>query len=302
MGLTNEVRARIEAMLGSHQVVLFMKGTRTEPRCGFSASVVSILDRHLLEYATFDVLADDALREAIKVYAEWPTLPQLYIDGQFVGGADIVAELDRDGALQAMLDVAVAPPDVQISDAAAAVLRAAAESGAIRLDIDAGWKHDFALDERRPGDTVLDLGGLVLLLDRVSAGRANGLRIEYVEDEQGAGLVIDNPNEPAQVVQLSPQELRAALDRGAAFQLVDVRTPAERAFARIEGSRLLDGETEAFLESLPRDTALVFQCHHGVRSQAAAMHFAGRGFRRVYNLTGGIDAWSRQVDPTVPRY
>lgn len=92
------------------------------------------------------------------------------------------------------------------------------------------------------------------------------------------------------------------LEEGRAFELIDVRTVAERAIARIEGARLLDEAEAERVSALPRETTLVFQCHHGVRSHAAAQYFVGLGFESVYNLEGGIEAWSRDVDPDVPRY
>jgi monothiol glutaredoxin len=92
------------------------------------------------------------------------------------------------------------------------------------------------------------------------------------------------------------------MDEGKKLELFDVRTPEERAIARIESARLLDKETARYIESLPKDTLLVFHCHHGGRSQQAAEHFRDRGFTNVHNLAGGIDAWSVEVDPSVPRY
>ena len=81
-----------------------------------------------------------------------------------------------------------------------------------------------------------------------------------------------------------------------------MRTPQEREIARIEGSTLLDMPARDRILALERDTPLVFHCHHGVRSQQAAEYFLAQGFTRVANLRGGIDAWSVEVDPTVPRY
>ncbi len=104
------------------------------------------------------------------------------------------------------------------------------------------------------------------------------------------------------VRQLSAPDLKAMLDAGQPFELVDVRTPEERATAAIGGSRLLDPAYGDYILSLDRDTPLVFQCHHGIRSQMAAEYCVRQGFTRVYNLVGGIDAWSIQVDPAVPRY
>jgi monothiol glutaredoxin len=96
--------------------------------------------------------------------------------------------------------------------------------------------------------------------------------------------------------------LKMWMTEGRAFELIDVRTPYERELARIDGARLLDDTSYPELLALDRGTRLVFQCHHGIRSQAAAEHFVQQGFTDVHNLVGGIDAWSRQVDPSVPRY
>jgi monothiol glutaredoxin len=118
------------------------------------------------------------------------------------------------------------------------------------------------------------------------------------------GRVIDDTTstELPAVRQISAAELKAMMAGGAPLVLVDVRTEEERAVARIEGSRLLDRAYHDELLALDRDTTLVFQCHHGVRSQMAAEYFRQRGFRNLHNLRGGIEAWSLSVDPTVPRY
>src|SRR4051812_21110079 len=102
--------------------------------------------------------------------------------------------------------------------------------------------------------------------------------------------------------QMSAHELKALIESGAPFQLVDVRTEEERGLASIEGSRLLDQAYYETLLGMDRDTPLVFQCHLGIRSQQAAEHFRDQGFRHLSNLSGGIDAWSLLVDASVPRY
>jgi monothiol glutaredoxin len=109
-------------------------------------------------------------------------------------------------------------------------------------------------------------------------------------------------NRPPSVKQLSAPELKEMIDGGQAFELVDVRSQDERAFSRIEGSRLLDQAYHDDLLTRDRETPIVFQCHHGIRSQGAAEYFLQHGFRNLYNLQGGIDAWSQLVDPSVPRY
>ena len=92
------------------------------------------------------------------------------------------------------------------------------------------------------------------------------------------------------------------LESGEPLELVDVRTDDERAIACIEGSRLLDREYGDYILGLDPATTLVFHCHHGIRSQAAAEYCIEKGFRNVYNVVGGIDAWSLTVDRSVPRY
>jgi monothiol glutaredoxin len=104
------------------------------------------------------------------------------------------------------------------------------------------------------------------------------------------------------IQQLAPADLKKMLDSGEPIELVDVRTPEERAIAAIPGARLLDQQCHDRLLALPPGTRIVFQCHHGIRSQSAAEYFLQAGFENVYNLAGGIDAWSRLVDPATPRY
>lgn len=104
------------------------------------------------------------------------------------------------------------------------------------------------------------------------------------------------------VRQMPAPELKALIDSGVPFELVDVRTDFERSIAAIDGARLLDKAYHDELIELDRDTRIVFQCHHGIRSQQAAEYFRSQGFRNLDNLQGGIDAWSALVDPSVPRY
>jgi monothiol glutaredoxin len=107
---------------------------------------------------------------------------------------------------------------------------------------------------------------------------------------------------PASVRQITAPELKSMLDSGAVVELWDVRTDQERRIARIEPARQLDQLGVDYLEGLDRGTLLVFHCHHGMRSQAAAEHFLSKGFTNVCNLVGGIEAWSTLVDPSIARY
>ena len=99
----NPVLARIENDVRSHPVVLYMKGSPVFPQCGFSAQVVQMLSALGVKFQSYDVLQDDSLRHGIKEFSNWPTIPQLYVQGEFVGGCDIVREMYLSGELAAFL-------------------------------------------------------------------------------------------------------------------------------------------------------------------------------------------------------
>jgi monothiol glutaredoxin len=95
---------RIEAAVKNNRIMIFMKGNRNFPQCGFSAATVAVFDQLGAPYETADVLSDPELREQIKTYSSWPTIPQVYIDGKFVGGCDIIRELYESGELQQIVN------------------------------------------------------------------------------------------------------------------------------------------------------------------------------------------------------
>ena len=99
------VLARIEEHINGHDIVLFMKGNATFPQCGFSGKVVNVLKNLGVEYFVVDVLQDQEIREGIKSYSNWPTIPQLYIKGNFVGGCDIILDLYESGDLAKMIEL-----------------------------------------------------------------------------------------------------------------------------------------------------------------------------------------------------
>lgn len=321
MDMDPQVKERITALVASDEVVLFMKGVREMPQCGFSAAVVGVLDQYLPEYTTVNVLADPAIREAVKVFSDWPTIPQLYVRGEFLGGCDIVREMDQSGELRDVLGdlvQAAEAPSVTITDAAKKMVQAAlsdaGEEDFLRLSIDARFNNDLFLGSREPNDVEAESNGIKILFDGASARRANGLKIDFVDIGTGQGFKITNPNAPeghdepapqqpsAQVKSMSVQELKAKLDAGDEFELIDVRTPGEREIACIDGSKPFDAKAMAALQGLPRDRTLVFCCKSGGRSMQAAEHFLRLGFTEVYNVDGGIDAWATEIDPSLPRY
>jgi monothiol glutaredoxin len=103
-GETNPIQAFIASTVQEHPVVLFMKGTPDQPRCGFSSTVVQILDHLGADFVGVDVLQDEGLRNEIKAFSDWPTIPQLYVKGEFVGGCDIVKEMFQAGELKPLLE------------------------------------------------------------------------------------------------------------------------------------------------------------------------------------------------------
>jgi monothiol glutaredoxin len=99
----SDIHSKIAALVGGTDVVLFMKGTPLFPQCGFSSTAIQILERLGVDYETVDVLADPEVRSGIKAYSDWPTVPQLYVKGEFVGGSDIMMEMFQSGELAAMV-------------------------------------------------------------------------------------------------------------------------------------------------------------------------------------------------------
>ena len=100
----SDTQQQIRDMVSSNDVVLFMKGTKSMPQCGFSSRVAGVLNYIGVEYKDVNVLADEAIRQGIKDYSDWPTIPQLYVKGEFVGGCDIVTEMTLSGELDTLLE------------------------------------------------------------------------------------------------------------------------------------------------------------------------------------------------------
>ncbi len=147
----------------------------------------------------------------------------------------------------------------------------------------------------------VESNGMTLFFDPISSQRADGLSIDYETSEKGEGFTIDNPNAPPPVNEISVKDLKALMDQGE-IELFDIRAPQERETACIEGSKLMTPELETYIMDLDRETPIYFVCHHGSRSLDAAGYFRAKGFRAVATITGGIDAWSQEIDPEVPRY
>jgi len=307
MSLDPALRARIESILQANRVVLFMKGQPTMPQCGFSAKSVGTLTDLGVEFAHVNVLADDEIREGIKLYGDWPTIPQLYVDGELIGGNDIIQQMAGNGELSQLLGLAApdrTPPSITVTPAAVEMLSGAlAENAgaALQLSIDANFQPDFQLVPADANAIAAESNGLRVQFDAASARRAEGITIDWVDDMRGRGLAIDNPNAPRPVEQIEPSVAAERMANGTL--LIDVRPADERAIAAVNVPfDTLDEENRARLEALPKDTALAFLCRSGGRSHQAAEHFRTLGFSKVANVAGGINAWADQVDSSITKY
>ena len=307
MTLKDEIREKIESTLQADKVVLFMKGTPQAPQCGFSAKTVGMLDSVVNNYKTVNVLDDEEIREGIKLYGDWPTIPQLYIDGELIGGCDIITGMFNSSELHEMLGVEApdrTPPEVTITDAAAEKILEAMQGQdnlGLHFAVDAGFQSQFNVAPAEGHEIKVVTNGITMLFDLVSAQRANGAVIDWVSTMQGEGLTIHLPQAPEPVKQMSVKDLKSHIDNNSVI-LIDVRGSEERALASLDAAKTMDGETMREIEALDKDTALAFIRHVGNRSQVAAEHFRKQGFSNVANVAGGIDAWSKEIDSSVPTY
>jgi len=296
----NQALEQIDQQVKCNRVVLFMKGTPQQPMCGFSARTVSILDGLVEDYVAVNVLEDERIRESIKQYGNWPTIPQLYVNGELVGGCDIVDAMFNTGELHQCLDLpppARTPPDITITDAAAKQIRAAMaghDGGSLRLAVDATWQPRLTLQPAEGHEIVAESNGIRILTDPETAARARGATIDLAAGAQEPGLKIDLPQAPRAVQAMQPAELRSRLAAGDELVVVDTRPPGERDDS-ISGAVGLDRETLAELEQRDAATPMVFVCAHGNSSKDVAEHFRRKGFVELYNLEGGIEAWNNSA-------
>jgi monothiol glutaredoxin len=106
--MTPELKEKIDNLITKNKIFVFMKGNKLMPQCGFSNNVVQILNTLAVPFETYDVLSDPEIRQGIKEYSNWPTIPQVYINGEFIGGSDVLIELYQQGELQQLVEVALA--------------------------------------------------------------------------------------------------------------------------------------------------------------------------------------------------
>lgn len=299
-----ELQNKLQNLVDSHHIVLFMKGNRQQPNCGFSARVVSLLDSLDVEYQTYDVFSDPDIRNGMKEFSQWPTFPQLYINKEFLGGCDIITEMYQSGELQGMLGVhnEITLPTITCSDTILNLFRQSIQQygGGVHLDISPEFQYDISIGPKQAHEHEVLVDGVAIYVSRGTAKRANGLHLDYAEGENG-GVIINNPNE-ATVQDLSVEELAQWLTEKKDFILLDVRQPHEVEVSKISGSVLYDAQAQQDVLSLPKDHTIVLHCRSGARSLRAGKDLVAQGYTNVYNVVGGINEWATKIDTSLPVY
>jgi len=297
--MNDQTTQRIEQMLQENPIFLFMKGTPQTPMCGFSSNTVKILKDLIGDnFASFNVLEDAEIREGIKTYGQWPTIPQLYVNKELIGGNDIISEMFNTGELHTLLNLTQpdrTPPTISITeDALNHIKEGLKDMGdhQLFLSIDDEFNTRFSLEMPKGYEVVADVGDLKVYMDIGTAKRAKGIEISWVDEMQGSGLRINNPNEPPAVSDLTVEELQDWFDLDHENPKVyDVRSEDKFNEGSVDHAVRLDKKSINDIESMNKDTPLVFVCQVGQSSMSAAEYFRKKGYTKVFNLTGGYNAW-----------
>jgi len=264
--MNESTNQRIEQLLDQNSVFLFMKGSPQAPMCGFSSNTVQILKSLINEhdFGWFNVLEDQEMREGIKHYGQWPTIPQLYVNKELVGGNDIITEMFNTGELHELLGLPQpdkTPPHISISEKAAEHIKEGMQDvgdHALFLSIDDSFNTRFSLEKPKGYEIIAEVEGIRFHMDIATAKRAQGIEIDWIDELQGSGLSIKNPNEPPPVQHLSVEDLKAWMDSDKPQPLIfDVRSQESIAAGTVTGAVRLDKEKMQEIENMEKDTALV---------------------------------------------
>lgn len=238
------LKQRVQSYIDSSTVLLFVKGTPMQPMCGFSAQVMGVFDRIGAPYATFNVLADPVIRQGMKSFSQWPTFPQIYVGGEFLGGCDITLEMYQNGELMEAIQEALTTR---------------------------GGPGPFHTEEAEAPAAPTKT------LDVPEAAKASGegsSDVNLLSVRKASLLGLEN------------------------FVLVDVREQQEWDAGHINGATLVPmSELAARVDEIPMDGKVLFYCRSGRRSYNAAEFLISKGHRHVYNLEGGIQAWTAEIGP-----
>ena len=254
--MNEQIKQTIEDLLSENTCVLFMKGNPQQPQCGFSSNTVNIV-KELVgnEFAYCNVLENQEIREGIKEYGNWPTIPQLYINKELVGGNDIITEMFNTGELQTLLGLPQpvrSSANITISELARKNILSGLDnigSHVLMLSIDSQFNTRFSIEKPKGYEIISEIGEIKIHMDIGTAKLANGIEIDWVEDLQGAGLVIKNPNEPKAVKQMSKEELEQGIKQGLNTHIYDVRSDQQFTQQSIPESKRLDKENMQIIEN-----------------------------------------------------
>lgn len=298
----------IEFIFNVNCVVLFMKGQLIMLQCGFLVKVVGVLQDLGVEFVYVNVLVDVEICEGIKVYGDWLIILQLYIDGELVGGSDIILQMVGSGELSSVFGLVVL--DCILLCIIVILVVVEMLCGVLvdvlgvflQLGIDVCFQLSFQLVLYDDNVIVVEFNGLCVQFDLVSVCCVDGIIIDWVDDIWGQGLVIDNFNVFKLVQELGVCDVDDWLCVGIVI-VVDVCLVDECVIVVINGLfEIFDGDNCVCLEVLFKDIVLVFLCYYGGCSVQVVEQFCVLGFIMVYNIIGGIDVWFKDVDNSVLIY
>lgn len=298
----------IEFIFNVNCVVLFMKGQLLMLQCGFLVKVVGVLQDLGVEFVYVNVLVDQEICEGIKVYGDWLIILQLYIDGELVGGSDIVLQMVVSGELSSVLGLVVL--DCILLSIIVILVVVEMFKGVLvdvlgvvlQLFIDVGFQLNFQFVLYDEGVIVVEFNGLCVQFDLVSVCCVNGIIIDWVDDIRGKGLVIDNLNVFKLVQEISVCDVDDLVCVGNII-LVDVCLVDECEIVVVGVLfKIFDGNGCVVLEVLLKDIVLVFMCYYGGCSVQVVEQFCVLGFIKVFNVIGGINVWLEDVDNGVLKY
>jgi monothiol glutaredoxin len=297
--MSDKVLSRLVALAPTNEIAVFCAGSN--PLSPETLYLVTWLEQRGAQFSLVDAEGDSGLSPFLLEERHQRKFPILCVRGRVVGVGAVLRPLAESGQLARLIEEPVEsrPPVMAASSRAVEMMRKALRTpdDVIRLFVSANLHHELGVDERRPSDVELTLGGVTIVLDRESSSRAEGVAIDWVERSEGSGFRIDNPHEPEGLREVGCEALAQLLDGPQAPLLVDARTEDEFLAGRLQVARLLDNDLLDALPHLDRRTPLAFYCENGRRSRRAAQRHVELGFKVVFVLLGGLQAWQRHFGP-----
>lgn len=303
----------IREIVESETLVVFAKGTKEAPRCGFSSRAIETLRATGKPFKVIDTLADPTCRPALVSYSDWPTTPQIFVKGELIGGHDILMEMAAEGEFQKQVAEAfgeeykapqVEACPVEVTEAARTAVKGFMESPGdlLRLKVDAvNGEAAFSLDldtRVTMNDTRWAVGDLNVVCSRASRALFDTVRIDWVEKDGGGGFSVKEIGEaPAipEALEIDGAELKQILDNPPEkLVIVDVREDDEWKSGHAPNAKhlplsRLEKEWEA--AGLAKDAPIIVYCAKGARSLKAVNFLREKGLAKARSLTGGLGSF-----------